>query len=67
MELIVSETTNTAELIGRVFSDEYDDRFTILSADHAPALNALAYGARSEGAGGYYFAALVPYGKTLKG
>ena len=53
------------QLVGGTFIDEHGDRFTILTADHEPALSALAYGARSEGAGGYYFAALLPYGKTL--
>ena len=67
MELIVSETTNVADLIGGEFSDEHGDKFTILTADHAPQLHALAYGARSQAAGGYLFVAMLPYGKTLIG
>jgi hypothetical protein len=68
MQIIVDAHTNAESLVGGTFTDEHGDKFTILTADQAPALNSVAYGARGDAAGrlnGCLFVAILPYGKTL--
>lgn len=68
MEIIVNAQTSTESLVGGTFTDEHGDRFTILTADHEPKLDALAYGARAAEGGrllGCLFVAFLPYGKKL--
>lgn len=68
MQITVDATTSTESLVGGTFSDEHGDRFTILTADHAPDLGAVAYGARGDASGrllGCLFVAFLPYGKSL--
>jgi hypothetical protein len=62
--LVVSETTNVADLVGCEFSTEHIDPFEIVSADQAPDLAAICYSARDVEQG-YLFVAFLPWGKAL--
>ena len=62
----VASDTDAGALVGQTFSTENFDRFTMLSADQAPELRAIAYSARDE-RDGYLFLAFLPWGKALIG
>lgn len=69
MEITVTAQTSIESLVGKTFTDSLGDTFTILTADHEPNMNAVAYGARAAEGGrllGCLFVAFLPYGKTLK-
>jgi hypothetical protein len=68
MKIVIGTDTSTEALVNATFTDEQGDTFTILTADHAPNLGAVAYGARASDTGrllGNLFVALLPYGKKL--
>lgn len=62
----VTSETDAGALVGQTFRDEQVGRFEIRCADQAPGLRAIAYAARSEEAGGYFFLAFLPWGSELK-
>lgn len=62
----VTSDTDAGALVGQTFSTEHFGRFTIRSADQAPELRAIAYGAQDE-RDGYLFLAFLPWGKELIG
>jgi hypothetical protein len=64
MEIIVASDTDLQLLIGREWYTEHFGPFRMLSADHAPELNAIAYSARDVESG-YWFMAFLPYGKVI--
>jgi hypothetical protein len=66
MEIIVSESTDTAALVGQTVSTEQFGPFVVVSADLAPELSAVAYAARDV-QDGYLFLAFNPYGKSFVG
>lgn len=64
MKLIVSQATDTEQLVGQTFSTDNFDPFEVVSASQAPELTAISYSARDVEQG-YLFLAFLPWGKAL--